>query len=304
MNGESCILKIDPEFRRLVFPLSPEEYAALERRILQHGCSQPVVAWYGCIMQGFAQYEICKMRDIAFQVKNISFCVREEAISITCREELRSRHLPENQRRYLIGKRYNADVIIEAHNAAGTDQFKERNRRDLAKGKKYYESSGGRTKERIAEEYGLSRCSVTRYGIYAQAIDYIASIQPDTAVLILAGGTKISTESVMACYGKTEEEVAQLLTASRERGRMKKQVLEVKETVKSMSIKDMPVFDPDAEINSLALTIPSWISSIDRTQSAAQFPLLTIKGKKQLEHQLYQLQKAIQIMLHALEEVR
>ena len=108
----------------------------------------------------------------------------------------------------------------------------------------------------------------------------------------------------MACYGKTEEEVAQLLTASRERGRMKKQVLEVKETVKSMSIKDMPVFDPDAEINSLALTIPSWISSIDRTQSAAQFPLLTIKGKKQLEPQLYQLQKAIQIMLHALEEVR
>lgn len=84
MNGESCILKIDPEFRRLVFPLSPEEYAALEGRILQHGCSQPVVAWYGCIMQGFAQYEICKMRDIAFQVKNISFCVREEAISITC----------------------------------------------------------------------------------------------------------------------------------------------------------------------------------------------------------------------------
>ena len=123
-------------------------------------------------------------------------------------------------------------------------------------------------------------------------------------MLILAGGTRISTESVMACYGKTEEEVAQLLTASRERGRMKKQVLEVKETVKSMSIKDMPVFDPDAEINSLALTIPSWISSIDRTQSAAQFPLLTIKGKKQLEHQLSQLQKAIQIMLHALEEVR
>ncbi len=44
MNGESCILKIDPEFRRLVFPLSPEEYAALERRILQHGCG---LSWPG-----------------------------------------------------------------------------------------------------------------------------------------------------------------------------------------------------------------------------------------------------------------
>ena len=85
---------------------------------------------------------------------------------------------------------------------------------------------------------------------------------------------------------------------------MKKPSAAEKKIAKATTIKDMPVFDPDAEINSLALTIPSWISSIDRTQSAAQFPLLTIKGKKQLEHQLYQLQKAIQIMLHALEEVR
>ncbi len=62
---------------------------------------------------------------ITFEIKNISFCVREEVISITCREELRARHLPENQWRYLIGKRFNADIVIGAHNAAGTDQFKE-----------------------------------------------------------------------------------------------------------------------------------------------------------------------------------
>lgn len=41
----------------------------------------------------------------------------------------------------------------------------------------------------------------------------------------------------------------------------------------------------------------------NRTRSAAKFPLLTSKGRNQLEQKLYQLQKATQIMLNALKEV-
>lgn len=303
MMEESCILKTDPEFRRLVFPYGQEEYAALEGQILQYGCSQPVIVWYGYIIQGFEQYDICMAHGISFKTRNISFRVREEAISIICREQLSTRHFPENQWRYLIGKRYNADTIIEAHNAAGTDRFKEHARRNLIKGKEYYESNARRAKERIAEEYHLSRCSVIRYSIYAKAIDYIASIKPETANQILAGKVKKSMETVMACYGKTEEEVIKLLTASGENVGTRRPAFAEKEVLKSVTIKDMPVFDPDAEINSLALTIPSWIRSIDRVRSTAKFPLLTVKGRERLEQELYQLQEAARIMLHTLKEV-
>ena len=41
-----CTLKIDEEFRRLIFPYSQKEYAALEQRILQEGCRQPVPGEY------------------------------------------------------------------------------------------------------------------------------------------------------------------------------------------------------------------------------------------------------------------
>lgn len=304
MTEENYIFKIDPELRRLVFPYSQEEYTALEQQILQYGCRQPVVVWYGYIIQGFEQYDICMAHGIAFEIKNISFRVREEVISVTCREELSTRYLPENQRRYLIGKRYNADIIIGAHNAAGTDQFKERARRELSKGRQLYESSVGRTKERLAEEYHLNQCSITRYAIYAQAIDYIASIKSEIVDQILAGETKTSMEAIMACYGKAESEVAQLLSSSRESMLSKKSVFADKEMIKGTTIKDMPAFDPDAEINSLALTIPSWISSINRTRSTAKFTLLTSKGRNQLEQELYQLQKEVQIMIHALREVR
>lgn len=304
MIEEGYALKIDSEFRRLVFPYSQEEYAELERQILQSGCRQPIVAWYGYIIQGFEQYDICTAHGIEIKIKNINFRVREEVISNTCREELSARYLPENQRRYLIGKLYNADIIVGAHNAAGTDQFKERARRDIPKGKKFCENSVGRIKERIAKEYHLNRCSVSRYSLYAQAIDYIAAMAPETANQILAGEMKTLMEAVMECNGKTENEMAKLLTASRESMSAKRTAFAEEEIARDTTVKDMPVYDPDAEINSLALTIPSWISSINRTHSMAKFPLLTPKGRKQLEQELYQLQKAIQVMLYALKEVR
>lgn len=302
MTEERCVLKIDSEFRRLIFPYTQKEYDVLEQKILQEGCNQPIIIWYGYIVQGFEQYNICMAHKIRFEVKNINFRVREEVISTTCREELRTRYLPENQYRYLIGKRYNADIIIGAHSAAGTDRFKERIRRELSKGKNLYESSAGRTRERLAEEYHLNRCSIVRYSTYAQAIDYIASIKSETADRILAGKMKKTMEDVMACYGKAEDEVIKLLATSRKSINIKKSAPVEKK--KNMTIKDMPAFDPDAEINSLALTIPSWINTIDRTRYSAKFPLLTEKGRNQLEQELYQLQKAAQIMLHSLKEAR
>lgn len=302
MTEEGQILKVDSEFRRLIFPYSQEEYSTLEQQILRYGCRQPVVAWYGYIIQGFEQYDVCMAHGISFEIKNVSFRVREEVISLTCREELNTRYLPKNQRRYLIGKRYNADVIIGAHNAAGTNQFKERAKREFSKGKNFYESSAGLTKERLAREYHLDSCSITRYSIYAQAIDYIASIKPETANQILANKMKTSMEAVIACYGKEEDEVITLLTVSRKSMSMKNLAFAKEEAVKGTTVKDMPTFDPDAEINSLALTIPSWISSINRTRSTAKFSLLTPKGRNQLEQELYRLQKATQIMLHALKD--
>lgn len=159
------------------------------------------------------------------------------------------------------------------------------------------------TKKRFAEEYHLDRGSITRYSIYAQAIDYIASVNHEMTDRILMGEMKTSMEAVMACYGKSEDEVTKLLTAPRRSMSAKRPVSVAEKMVKESTIKDMPVFDPDAEINSLALTIPSWVSSIDRTRTTANYSLLTQKGRDQLEVELYKLEKEIQTMLRALKEV-
>lgn len=52
------------------------------------------------------------------------------------------------------------------------------------------------------------------------------------------------------------------------------------------TIKDMPVYDPDGEVCSLALTIPSWIGSINRTQSVSDFTKVSESAGAKLIYEL------------------
>ena len=52
------------------------------------------------------------------------------------------------------------------------------------------------------------------------------------------------------------------------------------------TIKDMPIYDPDGEVCSLALTIPSWIGSIIRTQSVSDFKKVSESAGAKLIYEL------------------
>lgn len=73
-------------------------------------------------------------------------------------------------------------------------------------------------------------------------------------------------------------------------------------SILEISIKDMPKFDPDSEVSSLSLTIPSWISLINRTQSVTDFNLISDKAKKELTNRLDSLKDTTDVMLSLLKE--
>lgn len=68
------------------------------------------------------------------------------------------------------------------------------------------------------------------------------------------------------------------------------------------AIKTMPSFDPDAEVTGLALTIPSWKSSIERTRTAANLTIVSPDAKDRLGKELESLESAVQGMLKAIKE--
>lgn len=66
-------------------------------------------------------------------------------------------------------------------------------------------------------------------------------------------------------------------------------------------VKEMPAYDPDAEISSLTFTIPSWISSINRACSAADLSDITDNARSKLEKELTELKETINNMLVAIK---
>jgi len=69
-----------------------------------------------------------------------------------------------------------------------------------------------------------------------------------------------------------------------------------------ISVKNMPAYDPDAEILSLVFTIPSWISSIERTHSSADFKEVSSSARQRLEYELSRLQSTVDTVLSTVKE--
>ena len=57
----------DQEFKTLIPPLTPDEYAQLEQNILQHGCRDPIVLWRGKIIGGHNRHTICAKHGLPYK---------------------------------------------------------------------------------------------------------------------------------------------------------------------------------------------------------------------------------------------
>jgi len=66
-------LKINPEFKSLIPPLTESEYKQLESNLLQDGCLMPLVTWNDTIIDGHNRFEICQKHNLPFETKPLIF---------------------------------------------------------------------------------------------------------------------------------------------------------------------------------------------------------------------------------------
>jgi len=71
-----------------------------------------------------------------------------------------------------------------------------------------------------------------------------------------------------------------------------------------MSVKNMPEYDPDAKIHSLALTVPSWVDAIEHAWDATNFNEVSDSAYRGLEKELALLTSTIGAMLATITEKR
>ena len=307
-------LKTDEEFKHLIRPLRQREYAQLEQNILSDGCRDPIVVWNDVIVDGHNRYEICMRHDIPFEVKNMEFECREAAIAWICANQLGRRNITEETRKFLIGMQYeNEKVVTRIRNRLGKNQHSI----DTSAMSEAEEDRVCRhwTAQRIAEENNVSAATVQKYAIFTRALEEIGKKEPKLVPKILSGQYKIAHKHVMEMAELPAQDLRRI---NRKIERNPAEFMQYKATrpvvqgsrfeavsgdaPAAPSVKDMPEFDPDAEISSLTLTIPSWQSSIERTKNTADLTSVSPQAKGNLVRALNELSNTIADLLLEMED--
>jgi hypothetical protein len=305
-------LSIDPEFKTLIPKLTDSEYGHLEKSIRMEGCRQPIIHWHGVIVDGHNRYEICRRLGIDYQTEEKSFESREEVISWICLNQLSRRNITDETRRYLIGKRYEAEKIIcSQRNAHGINQYSKLRLEGLSKkGFDYASSRTGvvrRTSQLIGSEYNLGHTTVEHYGQYSRMVDEIGRKEPSIVPRLLSGELHLSFDKTLrlsqmnrpnvemlkqqAAYpdsfssGSTDESTNLLYGKNK-----KAPKLNPGQITLHTSVKTKPTFDPDAEINGLTMTIPAWMNSITRVKESTALDQVSVGAREKLVNALKELQ--------------
>lgn len=93
-------LKIDPELRDLLPPLTDDEYKQLEKNIVENGFDKnfPIMEWRGYIVDGHNRYSICQKHNIEYVVGTLAYETKEEVMQWMLDIQLGRRNLSPIQR--------------------------------------------------------------------------------------------------------------------------------------------------------------------------------------------------------------
>ncbi len=193
-------LKIDPEFQSKIPPLTAEERGQLEANILEEGrLLNPLIVWKGFIVDGHNRFEILKEHpEIEYTILEKEFAGREEAIVWICKNQLGRRNLTPEQRRYLVGKQYEAEKLAHGGSRKMEGEQPSCHGDNLV--------SQPKTCERIAQENGVNWRSVIRSEKFAQNVDAAEAAVPGTREKILSGKVKPTAAELAAVSRAAPEE--------------------------------------------------------------------------------------------------
>lgn len=89
---------IDSEFKKLIPPLTEDEYSGLEKSLLDEGCRDALVLWGDTLVDGHNRYEICTKYHIPFNIVRKDFRKRQDAIEWIILNQFGRRNLPAHER--------------------------------------------------------------------------------------------------------------------------------------------------------------------------------------------------------------
>lgn len=214
-------LKIDPEFQSKIPPLQFEEEQQLEQNIIAEGrLLNPIITWNGYILDGHTRYRILKKHGfIKFEVEEIQFANKYEALAWICKNQLGRRNLSPERKKFLLGKEYESTKL-----AVGAPLGSKHGIRKCGQNDHIFTES--RTCQRIASEHGVGEKTVRRAEKYSQGIDAAEEAVPGAQEEILTGRIKATDAQIAALPAIPKEERPAILDELRkEKGKRNENLL-------------------------------------------------------------------------------
>ena len=193
-------LKIDPEFQGKIPPLTFEELNQLESNILRDGrIINPIIVWQGLIVDGHNRYTIAKKHpEIPFTVHEKAFANRYEAIIWICKNQLGRRNLTPEQKKYLIGKQYEAEKCANGGDRKSPAAKSGYGKRNLI--------GAPKTCYKVAAESGVGRTYVIEAEHYAKGLDAAEEAVPGTRQKVLSGEVRPTAAEIASVARAPPEE--------------------------------------------------------------------------------------------------
>ena len=179
-------LRIDPEFKAQIPPLTQDERKQLEENILAEGeLLAPILVWNGTIVDGHNRYEILQSHpEIPYSVRDLELETREEVLVWICKHQLGRRNLTPEQKKFLVGKQYDAEKHDGFHGNQHTIPVWS------ADAQNEHQQTSEKTCERIARENHISASAVRRAALFAAGVDLAEELCPGIRQRVLSGDLK------------------------------------------------------------------------------------------------------------------
>ena len=262
-------IKINPEFELLIPPLIDEEFEMLESNILAEGeIYTPIFVWNGYIIDGHHRHKVLIKHDnIKFRIIEKEFENKYEAMSWMCNNQLGRRNLTPENRKYLVGKKYDA----EKRSYGSSDGFRGNQHKKVVDG--YFshlpKEQKANTRQRVAEETGTTQAYVRFADEFAKGVDAAEEAVPGIKKEILSGKIKKPAKEI-AEIAKAPIEERRALTENLRLIKNKEEKDKSHKTIKSdlkvisaeMRDVDAPVSD-ESVIESLDGTVDMFIETCE-----------------------------------------
>ena len=182
-------LKIKEEFKKLIPPLTPDEYKQLETNCIEEGIRDAIITWNGYIIDGHNRYKIAQDWQLSFKSISKNFDTEYDVVEWMLNNQFGRRNLTESQKSYLRGLKYENDKLRSGFRTDLNPKWEKVN-----------------TADKLAKEYNVSKNTIIRDNEFSKGLDLITKIAPEKHNEILSEKTELTKQEIQE-FSKIEKQV-------------------------------------------------------------------------------------------------